>query len=48
MTYLLLLLPLALLGVAWFAATYRTLLDDRGTPPRSHPDDSFAPRRELR
>ncbi|MDQ1104375.1 hypothetical protein [Nocardioides zeae] len=41
-------LLLALIGVAWFAATYRALLDDRGnTPPRSHPDDTFSPRREL-
>ncbi|GAB3080044.1 hypothetical protein [Nocardioides zeae] len=39
---------LALVGVVWFAATFRALLDDRGTPPRSHPDDTFAPRRELR
>ncbi|HEY1133859.1 MAG TPA: hypothetical protein VGE77_04725 [Nocardioides sp.] len=45
MTYLVLLLALALVG--WFTATYRTLHDDRGTPPRSHHDDPFAPRREL-
>ncbi len=40
-------LLLALIGVIWFAATYRALLDDRGTPPRSHPDDAFSPRREV-
>lgn len=41
------LLLLALIGVAWFAATYRALHDDRGTPPRSHPDDTFSPHREV-
>ncbi|WP_447645688.1 hypothetical protein [Nocardioides zeae] len=45
MTFIVLLL--ALIGVVWFAATYRTLLDDRGAPPRSHPDETFSPHGDV-